>query len=69
MYFFNSSLRQFQQSDPLALPMYVLATKPLTLRASNDVTQVWYAKQLLEVYNIFVSGVTTFLRLGQLLAI
>ena len=31
------------QGDPLAMPMYAIATIPLIWRISNSVTQVWYA--------------------------
>ena len=31
------------QGDPLAMPMYALATLPLSKRLPSDVTQVWYA--------------------------
>ena len=31
------------QGDPLAMPMYALATLPLSERLPSDVTQVWYA--------------------------
>ena len=31
------------QGDPLAMPMYAVATIPLIRRISNSVTQVWYA--------------------------
>ena len=31
------------QGDPLAMPMYAIATIPLIRRLSNSVTQVWYA--------------------------
>ena len=31
------------QVDPLAMPLYALATLPLSDRLPNTVTQVWYA--------------------------
>ncbi len=37
------SLEGITQGDPLAMPMYVLATIPLIKKLSSDALQVWYA--------------------------
>ena len=31
------------QGDPLAMPIYAIATIPFIQKMSRDVTQVWYA--------------------------